>query len=459
MATAQVAAAGQAATMPPAAAQNPTGPTVRLSMDDVIKLTLDRNLSIAVQRLNPQINDFSVANLYTNYHPIVTSTLSQRSATNAPTTTLTQGTTAAAPVQGTLTYNGGVTENAKWGGGNFTASLNNFRQTSTSNTVTYDPLYSSTWTLNYTQPLMQNFKIDSTREQIYIAKINRDMSDVQLRSTITNTVANAENAYWEYVYASQAVDVAQDSLRIANQLVADNNTRVEVGTMAPLDVLTAQSQEATAQQALVAAIATKRTDEIALKQFLVGGTDDPNWNVTIEAIDHPDFNPQPVDLAAALRRALSERTDLELAKQTVQENDVTMRYLKDQTRLQANLSVAYGTSGVGGTGLQRSTTTLGGNITGTIPGGVTDDFSSLFARTYPTWSAGVNFTYPLFQSTQQATLARARVELNQVTMQVKQTELQVATDVTNAVISVQNAVEAAQAAAGVSRPRTAGAER
>ena len=160
---------------------------------------------------------------------------------------MTLGQNTAAPVTDLFSYNGQITENSLWGGGAFSATLNNSRQTSTSNTVTYNPLFSSTWTLNYTQPILQNFKIDSTREQIYIAKVNRDMSDVTLRSTITNTVANAQTAYWEYVYASENVDVAKDSLNIASRLVQDNQTRVEVGTMAPLDVLTAKSQQATAR--------------------------------------------------------------------------------------------------------------------------------------------------------------------------------------------------------------------
>jgi outer membrane protein len=294
--------------------------------------------------------------------------------------------------------------------------------------------------------LGQNFAIDSPREQIYIAKVNRDMSDVQLRATIMNTVANSQTAYGEYVYATQSVAVARDSLKIASQLVADNTTRVEVGTMAPLDVLTARSQEATAQQALVAAIAVQRTDEIALKQLICTGTDDANWNASIEAVDQPDFNPQPIDLEAALRRALSERTDLQLAKQTVQENDITLRYMRDQLKPQANFVVSYAATGIGGPALERGTSTLGSPITETLPGGISDAFSSLFARDYPTWTAGVNFSYPILTNSAQAQLARARVQLNQVNAQLKQTELQVATDVTNAYVTIQNNVEAAQAA-------------
>jgi len=445
-ATTQLAAGGQVG-LAPLPAQGGNTPTLRLSMDDLTKLTLDRNLAIAVQRLNPQINDIALANLLTVYHPTVTSGVNQQARTTAPTTVLNLSTSAAAPTISTFNYNAGWVQNFQKAGSSFSATLNNFRQTSTSNTVTYDPLFQSAWTFNYTQPLLRNFKIDSNRENIYVAKVTRDMSDVQLRATITNTLANAQKAYWEFVYATQAVQVAKDSLDIASRLVRDNNTRVEVGTMAPLDVLTAKSQEAAANQTLVLAQATQRNNEIALKQFIVSGTDDPTWNSTIEATDQPDFNPQPIDLQAALRRALSERTDLTLAKQTVQQNDIILKYMNDQLKPQTDLTVSYGTTGIGGTAFTRTnlSNSTGSNIT-TIPGGIADAYSSLFRTLYPAWTIGVNFSYPLGQSTQEATLARARVQQNQVNAELKQTELQVATDVTNAWTAANNAAEQALAA-------------
>src|SRR5207237_7904014 len=108
---------------------------------------------------------------------------------------------------------------------------------STSNNVLFNPQFQSTWSGSYLQPLMRGFRIDSTRQQLAVSKINRDISDVQLKSTITNTLSNVRNAYWDYVFATQAVEVAQQSVTLAEQLVKDNQTRVEVGTMAPIDVV------------------------------------------------------------------------------------------------------------------------------------------------------------------------------------------------------------------------------
>jgi len=423
-----------------------TTPTLRLTLEDAVKFALDRNLDIAVQRLNPQINDIAVLSVKSVYNPTLTSTVGPQSATILPSSQTQLGVGGAAVTE-TMTFNGGVAQSLPWGGGNFSASLNNFRRSSTSNNSLFNPLFQSAWSFAYNQPILRNFSIDSTRQQLAVTKLNRDISDVQLRATITNTLSNVRNAYWDYVFAVQAVDVAQKSVDLAMKLVQDNQTRVEVGTMAPIDVVQAQSQAATARQNLAAAQQTMRTAELVLKRLIVSGTEDPNWSVRLDPVDRPEFAPQAIDLEAAIRNALSQRTDVEIAKKSMQANDVTLRFLRDQLKPQADLSLAYVPQGLGGTQLNRqSNGTLGSTVVSTIPGGIGDAFSSLFHNNYPQWTAQVNFSYPLGTSSQEASVARARVQLSQVQAQIKQVELQVATDVTNAAVSARSNVERVEAA-------------
>src|SRR5439155_9700050 len=119
-------------------------------------------------------------------------------------------------------------------------------------------------------------------------------------------------------------------------------------------VVTAQSQAATARQNLAAAQQTMRTNELALKRLIVSGTQDPNWNATIDPVDRPDFVPQTVDIEAAIRHALDQRTDLDIARKTVEENDVTLHFLRDQLKPQTDLALAYIPQGLGGVQLVRN---------------------------------------------------------------------------------------------------------
>ncbi len=420
--------------------------TLALSLDDAIKLALDRNLDIAVQRLNPQTFDYSISGLRAVYKPTLTSTVSSQSATNASTQTI-SGAAAGFGVTTDLTnWNGGLAQSLKWGGGNVSVTLNNSRQTSNSPNTLYKTLYGPSWSALYTQPLLRNFRIDNNRQQLVVTKLNQDISEIQLQALIINTVSNVRNAYWDYVFATQSVDVANRSVALADQLVKDNQTRVEIGTMAPIDIVQAQSQAATQRQNLATAEGTRRTAELTLKRLIVGGTQDPNWNAAINPTDQPDFVPATVDVAAAVRRALDSRTDLQQARKNLQVNDVTMKYLQNQTLPQADFVARYALAGQGGTVYTTQGTGITRTITGEVPGGYLDALSTLFGHNYPTWNFAVNVSYPIGTSAQEATVARAHVQQSQVEAQLKQLELQIATDVTNAATQVQSNVERVQAA-------------
>jgi outer membrane protein TolC len=430
-----------------AGAQTAPG-SVDLTIDDAIKLALDRNLDIAVQRLNPATYDYAYSTLASLYRPLLSGTISRVSADAPATQTLSGGSQTGGGIEtDTNTYNGLLTQNVRKGGGLFLVQVNNNKASTTSTTALYDPAYNTNWAAQYTQPLLRNFKIDANRQQLVVTRLNQDISEIQLQSTIINTISNVKNAYWDLVFAIQSVDVAQRSVALADQLVQDNQTRVEIGTMAPIDVVTAQSQAATQRQNLVVAQGTLQTNILALKRLIVGGTQDPNWSATLNPTDRPEFNPQPIDVNAAVRHAIESRTDLAMAKKDLAVNDITMKYFNNQILPQADLVGRYGLVGQGGTQFTNCTNTgIGRSCASTLEGGYTDAVSTLLKRNYPTWTVQVNVSYPLGTSAAEATAARARIQVNQAAAQIRQIELQIATDVTNAAVNVQNNAERVQAA-------------
>src|SRR5690606_15412583 len=113
--------------------------------------------------------------------------------------------------------------------------FNNNKQVSSNQFNNYNPAFNSNFSLTYTQPLLRGLFTDNNRQQLRVTAINRDISETQLRGVVATTVANVRNAYWELLYATQAVDVAEGALTLAEKLVEDNRARVEVGTLAPLD--------------------------------------------------------------------------------------------------------------------------------------------------------------------------------------------------------------------------------
>ncbi len=177
-----------------------------------------------------------------------------------------------------------------------------------------NPNFSQRLTANLTQPLMRGFKTDATRTSLLTNRSSQQNDEISLQTTIATTQANTRNAYWDLVFAIQAVEAAQNSLNLASKLVDDNKARVEIGTLAPIDIVSAQAEQATRRQTLVQAQATVRTAELALKRLIVSGTDDPIWTSSLNPVDRPSTAPESINLEAAVARGLQERTDLQQSK-------------------------------------------------------------------------------------------------------------------------------------------------
>ena len=427
------------------------GPNVELTLDEATARALERNLEIAVERLNPQAQALNLARIQASYRPTLTSLFSSRSQVQPPTSQLNGGTIVS---NDQLQYNAGVSQALPWGGGGLQVTWNNQRQETNNAFALLNPSFNSSFNASITQPLMRGFVIDTSRQQLRVTAISRDISEVQLQATITTTLASVRNAYWELVYSMQAVEVAQGSLELAEKLLEDNRARVEVGTLAPLDVAQSAAEVASRRQALAQADGTRRTAELTLKRLIVNGTEDPIWRARLAPIDTPEFRPAPLDVEAAVLRALGERTDLVQARRTMESNDITLGLLRNQRLPAVDLIATYQAQGIGGTQFRRQA--LGGSILETIPGGYGDALRTLGGLDYPIWQVQFSVSYPIGSSAAEANYARGRVQRNQAASQLRALELQVAADVTDAAVQVESGLiryEAALAARELSEQR------
>jgi outer membrane protein TolC len=402
-----------------------TRPAIDLRLDEALARALERNLDIQVERLNPETFDFTLAAQRAAYAPTVTSTLGQNNATLLPTSQLVGGQRV---LNNVGTANIGAAQALPWYGTSLNLAWNNRKQDSTSSFNTFNPQYNSTLTATVTQPLLRGFRIDGTRQQLLVTRLNRAVSELQVQATITTTLAQVRTAYYDLTYTIAAVRVARQSLTLAEKLVDDNQVRVEVGTLAPIDVVQAEAEAATRRQALVQAEAAQRTAELALKRLVVGGTDDPLWTAALNPVDVPVFAPYAVDVVGAVRTALDARIDLQQARKTLEANDLALRLIGNQRLPALDLVGTYTLQGIAGT-------------TKTVQTRFPDTLSAIGQREYPTWNVQVQVSYPLGTSAADAALGRARVQRAQAQAQIRAVELQIATEVTNFALQVQSNVK------------------
>jgi outer membrane protein TolC len=339
-----------------------------------------------------------------------------------------------------------VAQNLGWGGGSYSVNWTGDHNSSNLTNSTCNPCYNSGLTAQFTQPLLRNFRIDNTRASLVTGRISQEIADLNLSATVQSILADARQAYWELVYAYQAVEAAQRSLELATKLVQDNRSRVEIGTMAPIDVVQAQAEEATRRQQLVSAQAALRNNELALKRLIVNGTEDELWQATIVPTDQPTVSPEPIDLESALRNALSRRTDLAVTKKNMESSDVTLESLRNQTLPGVNFVGSLNLRGQAGVS-RPIADPITGNLINPPAGSYWTTLERIGTFDAPTWSVRVNFDYPLGTSAAKANYARQQLLRQQTEASLKTTELQIATEVTSASLAVRNTLEAMQAAA------------
>ena len=412
-----------------------------LTLDDAIQRALDRNLDIAVERINPQVFDLTLAQQEAFYRPTFGFNVDAASRTNPSATQLDGGDITETD---TSNFDVSLSQPIKWGGGALNVGFDNNRQSTTNAFSSFNPSYRSVFVSQYTQPLLRGFRVDNSRTQIQVTRINRDISDIDLRQTIINTVADVENAYWELLYSVASVAVQQQALDLAEQLVRDNRARVEIGTLAPIEVVQSQAEAAARRQTLAQAQQALRTAELALKRLIVGGTQDELWAAELSPVDQPRLSQPPIDIPSAVNNALGQRTDLGRAQRQQDINQLNVRALRNHTLPALDLVGAFQLQGQGGDLLVRDF--LGGEAEQVIPGGYGDALSQLSDARFPVWTVGLQMSYPIGTSSEEAALERARLQVRQTEAELRQLELSVATEVTNAALQVESISERIDAA-------------
>jgi outer membrane protein TolC len=407
-------------------------PVLELSIDEAVERALQNNTDLAVERFRPESSAQDVRFAEGLFDPLLSSELSKGSS-DSPQQSVFSG--AETVNTKNWIWDFGVSQSVKTGG-SWRATFNN-NKTDTNNVFsTFNPSYGSTLTLGATQPLLRNFSIDSSRAQLRVAKNNRDISDVQFRQTVINTIANVKKAYYDIIAAIDNLDAQNKSLDLAKKLLNENQIKVKVGTLAPLDVVQAESEVASREEGVIVAEALLLQVEDTLKAAIFPKNDEELWALRIVPTARPTAEPREVDVQAAIATALEKRTDIVVSRKDLDNNDLSIRLARNQTLPSVDLFGTYGATGIGGTQIIRDG--FGGPVLETLPGGYSDAVDQVFGRDFPRWSLGVNLSYPLFNRQARAAAARARITKDQALAALNRLEMQIVQEVRNAARDVES---------------------
>jgi outer membrane protein TolC len=417
-------------TPPPAA-----GPEVRrLTAEEAVRSALENNLGVQVARVDPQIQDLSVAQARAAWLPSFSSVF-QAGSTDTPNNSFLSGAQGSGTTDRRMVSNFGLDQPTRWGG-TYSIGWDNTRSTTTNLFTNFSPQIRSSLAFNIRQPLLRNFSIDTARQQLEVSRKDREIADVTLRQTIVSTTRAVRNAYWDLAYAIASLAVQQQSLDLANQSLRNTQARVEIGTTPPIDIVEAEAEVAQREEAVILAEAQIRSAEDTLRALVYDPAQPDFWTIRIEPTDLPPFSPVAIDVNAAVQNALTNRTDVQQARKNLEATDINIRFFRNQTLPDVTAAFDYGLTGLGGTQFVR-----GEGFPGPIIGQNQRSFGTvlgdLFTNDFPQWTASLSVTYPIGASPQQANLARARLQYSQSIAQLRNQELQVATQVRETARQVQ----------------------
>jgi outer membrane protein len=362
------------------------------------------------------------------------------------------------PSQNTSTANFAYTQGFQTGT-SLSVGLNNNRVTSDSPFTIYSPSLNSNFRATVTQELLQGFGFAPNRRFIIFARNNREIADVAFRLQVTTTVDQIENMYWDLVNAYENVKVQQEALALAQKTLSDNQKQVQIGTLAPIEVVRAQSTVATNQQSLIVAQTNLELQQLLVKNALSRNLVDPVLAdaevIPTDTMLLPAVEPV-VPTQDLVNDALSHRPELAESRIDLANRELSKKAVRNALLPSLNLFAYYGGSGIGGAQNPAATCVAGAKNNpfcqqpGTVASnGYNDTLSELVDSSAPDKGVGFTLNIPLRNRTAQANQIRSELEYRQAQMRLQQVENEIRIEVRNAQFAVQQnraSVAAAQAA-------------
>jgi outer membrane protein TolC len=317
----------------------------------------------------------------------------------------------------------------------------------------------------YTTSLTSNFRAQATQHLLYgcckwvnerfiiEAKNDRRITDSAFRQQLIYTIGQVESIYWALVSAYEDEQAKTRALQQSTQLASDNRKQLQIGTLAPLDVVNSDAAVSSDKQALVTSQTNLEYQQLLMKQAIARNLDDPQLaNAPVVPTDRVGLDRLPEEDMGTedlVREADANNPQIEQAVLNMKNNVITIKAEKNGLLPTLDAYAFYGGSGLGGTANPNATSIGGGTVTPPTSTGYGTVLGNTFNNNSPDYGVGVNLSIPLRNRTAQADQVRSQMEYRQSEMRLQQLYTQIRIQVINAVYALTNdraAVDSAQSA-------------
>jgi outer membrane protein len=425
-ATTNLAAATNTQAPEPALQQLIRQGTLPVTVADVIRLMIESNLDMKVSRYSPLTQQLLLDTLFAPFEPTLRLSGSMQRSSQPSATVLVAGKSLS------HSYSAQYSQFFPTGlGVSITASMN--RQSDNNQFNTFNPSYSGRISYGISQNILRGYGRNINMHTIRVSRNNKKISDIQFEMDLIDLVTTAEEMYWDLVGSREDINVKQQSLQLAEKTLADNERQVQIGTLAPIEVVQTQANKASREEQLV--VSTFSADQLQdrLKRVITSAGDPAMILAKLNPIE-PVHQPNPTDLMPiedAIRYALENRPELRQLSLSLENNDIDLQYQKNQLLPSLSLNVGYTQSGIGGNQIDRSTGKL------LQAGGLVDAFGQIFRYDFTGYSVGFNLSIPLSNKSAQAEYSRLMTQKQSNEARRTMLAQQIALQVRNAYSAVE----------------------
>lgn len=428
--------------------------TLRLSLDESIRLALENNLDVEVQRFTPLIAGEQETEAWGAFDPEFFSEFGY-SDIEQPTSFTLEGQS----VNISESYDGfgGIRGLLPYLGSTYSFQLNGDRATSNLPVQSFSPEYRSSFSLSVSQPLLRGLIWNEAWTRVKTTRVLYDESLENFRRRVMDTVQEVEDAYWSLIATSEQKRVAQKSLETAKALLEQTQTQYEVGVVSKVEVVEAEAGVADRDFNLIAADNRYRTAQDGLINLVLGTGLSADSTLHIEPTDPPkDYVTYHVDAEQATRRAFEQRPELKLADDAIERQKLELKFAKNERLPRLDIQFNYGNRGLEGKQNPNLLVTDPSDPSGppiaAPPGSVSegsfgDTFDNyLTGRAADQVSARALLTIPLTNTAARSKVSQSELALRRTTVEKRRLEQNIILEVRKAVRDLESSQEGILAA-------------
>jgi outer membrane protein TolC len=433
------------------------GQAVTVSVGDVMKSALEKNLNITLHSYDPKISESLIDTQWAAFSPVLNFDAYQTQNTEPSSSQLAGG----LAVTTKNTFASGTYTDFFTIGGRLDFTVFNNRTTTNNTFATVNPSYFSQALATYTQHFLRGFGVAVNKAGIVIAQNNDKISRSQFRQTVMQTISDAEKAYWQLQFAIMDQKANEASLKLAQDFLDQTRIKVKVGTLPPIEITQAEAQVANQEVTLITGLEAIRLAEDNLRRLMNIPTGSPMWHQPIQPADEPQVVEKVVNEDEALKTAMDKRPDLEQARLDLSNKDTTLAFDKNQKLYRLDFIGKYGASGLAGTFLPvQFSTGAPGTPPGCVPNpgnpafctftpppeGIGTSFTQIKNRDFDTWTAELQLGIPIGNKAADAAYAQAKFQQDQSKLNIQILEQNATLEVRNAVRQVEADLKRVKAA-------------